>query len=358
MSGYYTTYRVLSLMAGSSADGVTAALIRYGQSPSTDWTYELLAGEEWPYPPSLQEKLQRPLSAQTPEDLLHLSIIYTDWTAASVRRFIAPYACDLIAWHPHNVFHEPRAGLTWSLGDSERFRVLAGLPIVTHFRARDIATEGTGAPLIPNADQLLFSTYETLINLGGIANLTHLPSGTAYDITPCNQLLNALARQVDPSLPYDDDGQIAAQGRELPDLAEKIESLPFFDLPPPKALDNLTVQQDFILPFLSYPASPADKLHTAIQVIVRQLARALTTVGAKTYTLTGGGAFNTFLVKLVAERVAPQGIAFIPAPQTLILYREAIGFGLLGLLRWLGLPNTYKRWTGSSRSHSSGTLSL
>lgn len=345
-------------MAGSSADGVTAALIRYWTKGTSDWDYELLVGEAWPYPPSLQEKLQRPLSAQTPEDLLHLSITYTDWTATQIRRFIAPYTCDLIAWHPHNVFHEPRAGLTWSLGDSERLRALTGLPVVTHFRARDLATGGTGAPLIPNADQLLFATYEALINLGGIANLTHLPSGTAYDITPCNQLLDALARQVNPSLPYDDSGQIAAQGKRLPDLAEKIESHPFFTLPPPKALDNRTVQRDFVLPFLSYPASPIDKLHTAVQIIVGQLARALIAVSAKTYTVTGGGAFNTFLVQLLTERVAPHTITFCPAPQPLILYREAIGFGLLGLLRWLGLPNTHKRWTGSSRSHSSGTLSL
>ncbi|MCS7297155.1 MAG: anhydro-N-acetylmuramic acid kinase [Bacteroidia bacterium] len=350
------SYRVLSLMAGSSADGVTAALLRYERRPS-GWVYAVLEGRIFEYPSEWSQiLLQSPtLSAR---HLLELSIAYTDWTAEIIFRNFRERVYELIAWHPHTVFHVPAIGLTWSLGDSERLRVKVGCPVVTHFRARDIACGGTGAPLIPNADALLLSEYETLLNLGGIANLTHLPTGIGYDIAPCNQLLNALAAQADPRLSYDPEGTLARQGHFLPSLAEQIREHPFFRQSAPKALDNERVQKEFIQPFLQYPAPPIDKLHTATQLIVELLLQALSEVGAQRFSCTGGGVYNRFLMELLISKAAEQNILYMPSPPELVDYRESIGFGLLGLLRWLGETNTYGGWTGARGAQSSGLLSL
>lgn len=357
MSGFSaSSHRVLSLMAGSSADGVTAALLLY-QRQHEKWTYELLEGETLPYPPTLTKKLLT-ARALTAKELLYLSIEYTDWTAKAVRQRFAHHVYGLVVWHPHNVFHEPESGLTWNLGDSERLRALVEVPVVTHFRARDIASGGTGAPLIPNADAILFADFETLINLGGIANLTHLPSRQGYDIAPCNQLLNALAHQINPTLSYDPDGYFAAQGEYLPELAALFQNHPFLHRSPPKALDNATVQQDFVQPWLDYPASPVDKLHTAAHAIADSIVQALQAVKAHHFTLTGGGTYHTFLVELITKKSARAGISYLPAPPDLITYREAIGFGLLGLLRYRGETNTYGYWTGAIGAQSSGLLSL
>ncbi|MCX7606341.1 MAG: anhydro-N-acetylmuramic acid kinase [Bacteroidia bacterium] len=343
-------------MAGSSADGITLGLIRFCYL-SDRWHYELLEGSTIPYPNSLREVLlkARDLSAA---DILELSISYTDWTAQKVRETFFHKAYDIVAWHPHTVFHRPDKGLTWSLGDAERLRVQVGHPVVTHFRARDIAAGGVGAPLIPFPDALLFSSYEALINLGGIANLTYLPRPTGYDICPCNQLLDALAQQADPNLLYDPEGTLAQTGDLIPSLASYFESQPFLHLPPPKALDNQSAQQHFIQPFLSYHAHPKDKLHTAVHVIASTLIKELKRVQARSFTLTGGGTYNTFLVATLQEKAKEEDIQYKPAPSTLVAYREVIGFGLIGLLRWLGLPNTSKMWTGARSGHSSGTLSL
>lgn len=350
------SYRVLSLMAGSSTDGVSVALVRLSYS-SLQWQYTLLEGDTLPYPPKLREQLLA-IPTLSPQELLTLSISYTDWTAQAAHTRFAGKVYDLISWHPHNVFHAPKQGLSWSLGDPERLRVALGKPVVTHFRARDLASGGTGAPLIPNADQHLFSSYETLLNLGGIANLTHLPTSIAYDVCPCNQLLNALARAHDPALAYDPEGSIAQAGKYLPQLAELFRSHPFLHQPHPKALNNTTVQQEFVRPFLNYPARWSDKLHTATQVIAETLIEALQQAKAQRFTLTGGGTHNTFLRNLLIQRTQEIGIRYIAAPPDLIQYREAIGFALLGLLRWLGVPNTFSAWTGARKAHASGTLSL
>ncbi|MCS6789893.1 MAG: anhydro-N-acetylmuramic acid kinase [Bacteroidia bacterium] len=347
------SYRVLGLMAGSSADGVSAALVRFWKSSS--WQYELLEAHTFPYPEMLQKELLGALTLPQ-QETLRLSTYYTDWTAELIQAHFGTRYYDLISWHPHNLYHEPEIGLTWSLGDGERLRVQVSAPVVYHFRARDIASGGKGAPLIPIADGLLFSSYETLINLGGIANLTHLPSFTAYDITPCNQVLNALARQAGSTTGYDPQGSLAAQGKVLPALLEQLQQHPFFTLSPPKALSNRTVREAFLQPLLSYDAFPCDKLRTAVELITWALERALRTVAARRFTLTGGGTYNTFLIQRLQERI-PE-LTYHPAPPELIEYREAIGFALLGLLRWLREDNILPFWTGAHRAHSSGLISL
>ncbi|MCX7763490.1 MAG: anhydro-N-acetylmuramic acid kinase [Bacteroidia bacterium] len=353
------SWRVLSLMAGSSADGITCALVLYrrkeGSQPS--WEFSLIEGTSIPYPSTLRHILLR-LSELSAYELLKLSIAYTDWTAEALRSHFSARVYDLIVWHPHNLFHEPSQGLSWNLGDSERLRVKAGKPVVSHFRIRDITSGGVGAPLIPNADSLLFSQYETLINLGGIANLTHLPTHTAYDITPCNQLLNALASQADPELSYDPEGELARKGRFVPELAQVFERHPFFATQPPKALNNQTVFRDFVLPFLRHPAAPEDKLYTATVLIAEKISEALQQLSARYFTSTGGGTHNRFLIELLTEKAQRYRCSYLPAPTALVEYREAIGFGLLGLLRYLGEDNTHHLWTGAARSHSSGLLSL
>ncbi|MEN3040211.1 MAG: anhydro-N-acetylmuramic acid kinase [Bacteroidia bacterium] len=350
------SWRVLSLMAGSSADGLTAALISY-QYRHAEWIYALLEAETFAYPDAMRSSL-RQSAGLSGRALLHLSVEYTDWTARMISRRFTKAVYDVIVWHGHTVFHEPAIGLTWSVGDAERLRVLAGKPVVAHLRARDIATGGTGAPLIPNADALLFSSYETLINLGGIANITHLPSRSGYDISPCNQLLDALAFQANPEYQYDPAGSLARVGEVVPELLEVFERHPFFQIPAPKSLDNETVYCDFILPFIHHPADPKDKLHTAVIGIVRQITEALKRVSAQTFTCTGGGTWNRFLIEQLSTEASKVGASYFEAPPELISYREAIGFGLLGLLRFLGLDNTAGAWTGASRNHSSGTLSL
>ena len=76
-------------------------------------------------------------------------------------------------------------------------------PVVSNFRAKDVALGGQGAPLVSLGEAHLFSGYDVLVNLGGIANVsvvgsaTHGCSGSvAFDVCPCNMLLNHLAQRL------------------------------------------------------------------------------------------------------------------------------------------------------------------
>ena len=347
------SFRVVGLMAGSSHDGVDVALVRFW-CPGERWQYEVLTAETVPYPPALEAALHQ-LLGLSGEALLRLGVAYTDWTAAVLRERLRGQVYDLISWHGPTVYHQPAQGLTWGLGDSERLRVLVGKPVIMHFRARDIAYGGQGAPLIPHADARLWPEYETLLNLGGIANITHLPTCMAFDVTPCNQLLNALARQLDPPHRHDPDGTFARQGQLIPSLLETFFAAPIFRVSPSPAITNEIVRAQFLTPFLTHPAPAQDKLHTTVQAIAMKLGETFRRLQCEKVYLTGGGARNSYLFETIqAHSPCP---CFL-APDGLIDFREAIGFAFLGLLGYLGEDNLLSGWTSTRRSQRAGLLSL
>lgn len=340
-------------MAGSSHDGLDLVLVRLRYAKIA-WEYEVLQAQTEPYPPTLRTALLG-ASKRSPQALFALSAAYTRWTAKVLRRRLKGLVYDLIAWHGPTLCHAPSYQLSWALGDAELLSALSGHPVVTHFRARDFVYGGQGAPLIPNADERLWPQYPTLLNLGGICNVTHLPSRKAFDIGPCNQLLDALARQLSPPHPYDPEGRFARQGCFLPALAQLFWEAPLLRNRP-TALANTDIQTQFVKPFLAFVANPLDKLHTATRCIADLIAQALNALQTPTVLVTGGGAHNTFL-RACIQAQCPNTTLLLPDP-ILIDFREAIGFALLGLLRYLGLDNVDGQWTGGYRHHSSGSLSL
>jgi anhydro-N-acetylmuramic acid kinase len=69
--------------------------------------------------------------------------------------------------------------------------------------------------------------------------------------------------------------------------------------------------------------------------------------------ITGGGAFNTFLI----ERLKSLTKTTIVIPnKSIINYKEALVFALLGYLKNEGKNNCLKSVTGAQKNHSSGVI--
>ena len=96
-----------------------------------------------------------------------------------------------------------------------------------------------------------------------------------------------------------------------------------------------------------------DKLNTYIQHIAKVIAEDLNATNKETILITGGGAYHIYLIECVKKQTNAKII--IPDNKT-VDYKEALIFGLLGVLKTKNDINVLASVTGAKRDHSSGNI--
>ena len=339
-------------MSGTSLDGLDIASCIFSKK-NGKWVYEIEYAECIPYTDEWAHRLQ-----EAPKlDGYGLTILDTEYgffIAGHINNFCKrlPGKPELIASHGHTVFHNPAAHISLQIGKGSAISSVTGLPVVSEFRSADVSAGGQGAPLVPVTDKLLFGEYDYCLNLGGIANISYDENGEriAYDICPCNLVLNRLAREKGKM--YDESGSLARKGKVNKELLSQLNAWSYYSLSPPKSLDKETLLGELMPALEDLNITPEDKLATVTEHIALMIAAALKSNGNKMLA-TGGGAFNTFL----AEKIQSLSRVQLVIPEEkLIAYKEALAFAFLGLLRVLNEPNCLKSVTGAERDTVGGAL--
>lgn len=343
---------VIGLMSGTSLDGVDLVCCRF--SYDGQWNYEVQSKACIPYPTDWKNKLITAFN-RPPALLSELDKEYGAYLGRLVASFISDYKLNpqLISSHGHTIFHKPEEAYTLQIGDGKRMAEITGITVVNDFRKMDVQKGGQGAPLVPIGDRLLFGDYGICLNIGGIANLSFEQNQkrVAYDICPANQVLNSLAQKVGSD--YDENGRIARSGQVNQVLLQKLNALDFYQQAGPKSLGREWVQQVY-LPVLNQAAPPInDLMSTVCHHIAVQLAKATDHLKPTTMLVTGGSAFNTFLMDCI--RSQSKHTIVIPEAQ-LVNYKEAIVFAFLGYLRINGLTNCLSSVTGAYEDSSCGDI--
>lgn len=340
-----SVYKVIGVMAGSSMDGLD--IVKASFKIAGNWEYELLDNNSFEYDEktfmALESAVNRPKQEQ-----LEIDHQFGDWIAKKLLEF-GVNDVELIAVHGHTIIHKPEEGISWQLGNGERIAKMTGKKVITDFRNQDISLGGQGAPLVPIGDFELLSEFDACLNLGGIANISIRDKMIAWDICPCNQVLNYYARKL--GHPFDDAGKLARVGSLNSSWLDKVRSIPFFGEAPPKSLPN-----GFIASELLDEIDAHDGLHSysrfIAETILRELADQIS--GQAKVLVTGGGAYNSFLLENLNAN--NQGFEFqVPNPE-LIEFKEALVFGFLGLLKIRNEINVLSSVTGASRDTSSGVI--
>lgn len=340
-------------MSGTSLDGIDLAHCIFSISEENKWSYAIEVTETVAYPASWKTRLQTAVHFSKGR-LQTLNTEYTYYLSEAISAFVTKNDLknlDAICSHGHTILHRPDKGVTLQIGNLPLLAERISVPIVCDFRVQDVRLGGQGAPLVPIGDRLLFGNYDYCLNLGGFANCSFENDGKriAYDICPVNIVLNRYAELL--GLPYDDGGKIAASGELDPRLLETLNELSFYNEIAPKSLGLEWVQQH-IFPLLDASSiSIENKLRTFTEHIAVQLARQFI-VGSEVL-VTGGGAYNLYLLERVR---ANKEIQFVVPDVTLIEYKEALVFGLLGLLKLREEVNCLASVTGASVDHSSGVV--
>lgn len=354
-------YRAIGLMSGSSLDGLDIVFVELDDSGGT-WQYEVKASACVEYSAEWIEKLQavRTLSAH---DYFTLDAEYGRFIGHEVNRFITDnhlhHKIQLIASHGHTVFHAPAAGVTVQLGDGATIAAITGINTVSSLRAMDVALGGQGAPIVPVGEKLLWAGYDYFLNIGGIANIT-IRNGnafTAFDVCPANRVLNMLALL--KGRPYDQSGALASAGSVHEELLTALNGLAYYAQPKPKALAN-EFGTDVVYPLIQlYYLSAEDALRTYAEHIAQQVALSAANgaeTAGKKMLVTGGGAFNGFLLERLRAHLSRLGIEVVVPEAETVQYKEAIIMALLGVLRWREENTVLSSVTGATRSSIGGAV--
>jgi anhydro-N-acetylmuramic acid kinase len=350
-----TKYRIIGIMSGTSLDGVDLAHCTFEEDAS-EYKFTIGACKTIPYPETWLSRLQSlPSSAASVFAETHTS--YGKYLGELTRDFIKQnnLETDFVASHGHTIFHNPSQHYTFQIGEGAAITAECGLPVVCDFRTGDVAQGGQGAPLVPIGDELLFGQYDYCLNLGGFANISMRMNGKriAYDISPVNIILNYLAARQGKL--YDKNGEIAATGMVHKELLQTLNALSYYKISPPKSLSREWLEKEVIPLFTHYNINAKDALCTFCEHIAIQISACLARDSSKQMLITGGGAFNTFLINRIAAHTVVS--LEIPDPNT-VNYKEALIFAFLGLLRIQAKPNCLSTVTGSSKNVSGGAVYL
>jgi len=184
---------------------------------------------------------------------------------------------------------------------------------------------------------------------------------TAYDICPCNQILNRLAQKLD--MECDHDGVLASTGTANRALLNSWSSLSYFDQLPPKSLDNSWVISDFYGVLDQYNIETQDALASMVEFIAIQISQALqkSRIHNKSTNdeimITGGGAMNKFMMQRI-QLLLPEHMSIKSVESNLINAKEALLMALMGFLRVNQTVNTIPSATGAIRGTCAGAIYL
>lgn len=349
----------LGIMSGTSADGVSLALVSISKSD-----LKVLAHTTYPYPDSLRKKILQ--AAELPgHELSRLNFELGHVFAGAALRFLKKEKVPskrlfVIGSHGQTVCHGPEDNPphTLQIGEPAVLAEKLRVPVAADFRPQDVAAEGQGAPLIPFLDHFLFGSgpLRALQNIGGIANAAVVGKGIdpiALDTGPGNCLLDLAVRQGTRKLRMDKDGKLAGQGRIHESLVRGMLNFPYFRKSPPKSADRSLFGEKFLAKYAG-KLSLKDRLATLTFFTARSIKDSYERFIFPKYPVqeiivSGGGAFNPVLMEHLKRLFHPIPVQSIEKYGIPILAKEPACFALMAHHALKKIPNHIPSATGAKR---------
>lgn len=387
-------------MSGTSADGVDAALVKIiGREPKR---VETVAFITLPYPADIRDAVLRVSHNGDMETLCRLNFILGEIFAEAAQEVIKSAGLTtrqvhLIGSHGQTIRHLPpqkakgcekpphpapstphSTGSTLQIAEPSVIAYRTGVPVVSNFRAKDMAAGGQGAPLVPLVDWLLLrhrGKTRIALNIGGIANLTVLPPDPspeevlAFDTGPGNMLIDGAMRHfTQGKQSFDRNGEWARRGQIHDKLLRWLIRHPFLQRPPPKSTGRenfgeaflrkvLTKAQQLSLPpydvVATLTAFTAESIADAVRRFVLPKVKYVNEL-----IVSGGGANNPTLMAMLSEKLAPAVVLKSDVLGINADAKEAIAFAVLAHRTVMGMTGNLPSATGASVPIILGSVTL
>ncbi len=371
---------VVGLMSGTSVDSIDVAICRIGPGHAP---VRLLHFAERPFDRTLKSRLTR-VADLTVRDIAELHVLVGEAFAAACLVVLEEAGLDrddvdLVGSHGQTVYHHSSVPgalrATLQLGDGDVIAERLGLPVISDFRAKDIASGGEGAPISPRADLVLYGAStvggrRAILNLGGIANVTVLDSDPArifgFDTGPANALLDRAAKRITGGQRNcDRDGLIARQGIvNEPLLAKWLAEDEFIQRAPPKSTGFEMYGDDFLKRAEALNGGlDANLIATLTEFTARSIALAferhiLVDPPVDEIVVAGGGGANPTLMARIAENLVPRRVRRSEDYGIPSSAREAMAFAILADMALRGEASSLPSVTGARHAAVLGKLSF
>ena len=370
---------MVGLMSGTSLDGISAAVVRFREGGDKRPVADLLAFAVTEYSPSQRTRLAAAMHSATPAEYCRLNVELGEWLASAATAVIAEAGvarADIaaIASHGQTLWHEPGHS-TWQIGEAAIIAERTGLPVIADFRSRDMAAGGQGAPLVPIADALLFSSptaWRCLQNIGGIGNVTVVPPGgvldgvRAFDTGPGMVVIDAVVRTLaGDRLACDMDAVLSRGGKVIDSVVAAALAEPYFSAPPPKSTGRELFTQKYVDAFIARcrsareRATTEDIVATAVHLTAASIADAYRRFIPEPVTevlASGGGSKHPLLAELLREQLAPRTMRSFDDLYFDAEAKEAVAFALLGHLHLSKRPGNVPTATAARGPRILGKL--
>ena len=357
----------IGLMSGTSLDALDCVAVDFGDQIT------LLGTTSTPLTTEMQDKILRLCEGgysshpQTNELLswAELDHQFAKLSAAAVNQLLEQLSIQAnqvcaIGSHGQTIRHFPdhESPHSLQLGDPNLIAELTGITTVADFRRRDIASGGQGAPLVPAFHQGIFrdtSTDRVIVNIGGIANITVLPSDSSqptfgFDTGPGNTLMDCWIKQT-KNVAYDHNGDWAKSGQVNRQLLESMLSDQYFLKAPPKStgreLFNLNWLDTQLASFKGIEAH--DIQATLLELTAQSIATDINRSCTKSEVLVcGGGALNQHLLDTLKTKLPNHNVATTSAAGLDPLWVEATAFAWLAKQTMEHLTGNIPEVTGAA----------
>jgi len=353
----------IGLMSGTSLDAIDSVLaeIDGGQC-------RLIAAYNHPWPDTLRSQLLK-LCSNPETSLLQLGQLHTacgqQFADAALQLLkqanIRTSEISAIGSHGQTIFHAPGGALPFSLqiGNPSLIAEQTGITTVADFRSRDIAAGGEGAPLVPAFHNALFRNDKRnriILNIGGIANITWLPSDRqqpviGFDTGPGNLLMDGWAER-HLRRPMDQGGEWARSGEVEPRLLEHLLAHDFFKLAAPKSTGREMFNLDWLDQTLSaLEAVPAAKniQATLCQLTSRTISDEVIKAApaGSELLVCGGGVHNATLMNTLRNRLGDYSVTTTAAYGVDPDWVEGVAFAWLAAQTLNGAAGNLPSVTGA-----------
>ncbi len=385
------SYTVIGVMSGTSVDAVDVSAIRVSLDDALGGTriwrsgvkLESVGSLSYPISPCLREDIFK-LFGDSHGSLkrlatlnIRLGFLFAEAVNSLLEKIgLKPEEVTVVGSHGQTIYHvaDPvdlcnmKVRGSIQIGEGAVIAQRTGIPVVSDFRVADIAAGGSGAPLVPFLDLLLFGELKKNVavqNIGGIGNVTWIAedgeSVMAFDTGPGNMIIDSLVRTyTGGEIEYDMDGHIGLKGMVIPELLARWMEKPYFKKRPPKTTGREEFGERFIVEELAGVRVTPDVIRTAEEYTAYSIAYSYEKYlpeRPEIVIVTGGGIHNPVIMESLRSYLKDSRVVTGEVYGINSDFKESIAFGLMGLWAFLGMKNNLPAATGAEYGVVMGKIS-